>query len=76
LPLDQTKPAQAGVVLWDYGTPTPPTTNHAPDGSAYGQDPHGFGRGNAYLMTQITTFMGTGIIPNLCGNAACQSTTP
>ena len=76
LPLDQTKPAQAGVVLWDYGTPTPPTTNHAPDGTAYGQDPHGFGRGNAYLMTQITTFMGTGIIPNLCGNAACQSTTP
>ncbi len=74
--LDQTKPAPAGVVLWDYGTPTPPTVNHAPDGAQYGQDPHGFGRGNTYLMTQITTFMATGIIPNLCGNAACQSTTP
>jgi hypothetical protein len=75
-PLDQTKPAQAGVVLWDYGTPTPPTVNHAPDGAAYGQDPHGFGRGNTYLMTQITTFLSTGVIPNLCGNEACQSTTP
>ena len=74
--LDQTKPAQAGVVLWDYGTPTPPTVNLAPDGPAYGQDPHGFGRGNTYLMTQITTFLSTGIIPNLCGEAACQSTTP
>jgi hypothetical protein len=74
--LDHTKPVAAGLVLWDYGTPTPPTTNHAPDGSAYGSDPHGFGRGNALLLDQITTFLGSGMIPNECGNAACQSNTP
>ncbi len=74
--LDQTKPAPAALVLWDYGTPTPPTTNLAPNGSAYGADPHGFGRGNALLLDQITTFLSTGVVPNECGNAACQSKTP
>jgi hypothetical protein len=74
--LNQTKPAPAGLVLWDYGTPTPPTTNLAPDGSAFGQDPHGFGRGNANLLNQITSFLSTGIIPNECGAVACQSKTP
>jgi hypothetical protein len=75
-PLDQTKPAKAGLVLWDYGTPTPPTDNLAPDGSEFGSDPHGFGRGNTSLLDQITTFLTTGVIPNECGAAACQSNTP
>ena len=75
-PLDQTKPAPAGLVLWDYGTPTPPTVNLAPDGPNYGADPHGFGRGNADLLAQITTFLSTGVIPNECGSSACQSNTP
>ena len=74
--LDQTKPAKAGLVLWDYGTPTPPTTNLAPNGGAYGADPHGDGRGNALLLSQITTFLSTGVIPDECGGAACQSNTP
>jgi hypothetical protein len=74
--LDQTKPAAAGLVLWDYGTPTPPTDNLAPDGSQYGSDPHGFGRGNAMLLDQITSFLSTGVIPDECGNTACQSNTP
>jgi hypothetical protein len=74
--LDQTEPARAGLVLWDYGTPTPPTTNLAPNGSAFGADPHGFGRGNSALLTQITTFLETGVIPNGCGPIACQSKTP
>ena len=74
--LNQTKAAKAGLVLWDYGTPTPPTTDLAPNGSAYGADPHGDGRGNASLLTQITTFLATGVIPDVCGGQACQSSTP
>ena len=50
----QTKPVPAGLVLWDYGTPTPPTVNLPPNGSQYGSDPHGDGRGNALLLDQIT----------------------
>ena len=34
----------------------PPSTC-APNGSPYGSDPHGFGRGNALLLDQITTFL-------------------
>jgi hypothetical protein len=75
-PLNHNRPAKAGLVLWDYGTPTPPTDNLAPNGDAYGQDPHGFGRGNASLLNQITTFLRTGVIPNECGTTACQSSTP
>ena len=75
-PLDQTNPAPAGLVLWDYGTPTPPTVNLAPESPTYGDDPHGFGRGNADLLAQITTFLSTGVIPNECGSSACQSSTP
>ena len=37
--LDQTKAAKAGLVLWDYGTPTPPTTDLAPNGPAFGSGP-------------------------------------
>ena len=74
--LNQTEAAQAGLVLWDYGTPTPPTTDIAPNGPAYGADPHGDGRGNASLLTQITTFLQTGVIPDVCGGNACQSSTP
>ena len=74
--LNQTKPTNAGLVLWDYGTPTPPTDNLAPNGAAYGADPHGFGRGNVSLLNQITTFLHTGVIPDQCGGLACQSMTP
>ena len=74
--LNHDKPVTAGLVLWDYGTPTPPTDNHAPDTDAFGQDPHGYGRGNASLLDQITTFLTSGVIPNECGDAACQSNTP
>ncbi|MDQ1460159.1 MAG: hypothetical protein QOI08_1643, partial [Actinomycetota bacterium] len=74
--LNQSQPAKAGLVLWDYGTPTPPTNNLAPNGDAFGHDPHGFGRGNTLLLDQITSFLTTGVIPNECGTAACQSQTP
>jgi hypothetical protein len=74
--LNQTEAAKAGLVLWDYGTPTPPTTDLAPNGPAYGADPHGDGRGNASLLTQIATFLTTGVIPDVCGGQACQSSTP
>ena len=74
--LNQTKAVPAGLVLWDYGTPTPPVNNLPPDGPQFGNDPHGNGRGNSFLLTQLSSFLRTGIIPNLCGSAACQSNTP
>ncbi len=68
---NQTKANPAFVELWDYGTPTPPTVNLAPSGSQYGSDPHGYGRRDPGLITQIYSFMSTGIVPNVCGTTAC-----
>jgi hypothetical protein len=70
---DQTKVNKATLVLWDYGTPTPPTDNRAPvNTSIYGNDPHGYGRRTDALLSQVTTFMKTGLVPDLCNAAACQ----
>lgn len=52
--------------LWDYGTPTPPTVNLAPDTSAYGNDPHGYGRRTPGLIDQIRSFQVTGLIADIC----------
>lgn len=68
---DQTKQNKAFVELWDYGTPTPPTVNLAPDASQYGSDPHGFGRRTPGLVGQIYTFATSGYVPDICGGAAC-----
>ena len=57
---------KALVELWDYGTPTPPTDNHAPNGSAYGSDPHGYGRRTPGLIDQIRSFQVSGIITDIC----------
>jgi len=74
--LNQSLPVRAGLVLWDYGTPTPPTNNLAPNGPAYGADPHGDGWGNAKLLVDVLAFLKSGEIPDVCGGLACQSNTP
>jgi hypothetical protein len=40
-----------------------------------GADPHDDGRGNASPLTQITSFLTTGVISDVCGGQACQSNT-
>jgi hypothetical protein len=61
----------AFVELWDYGTPTPPTVNLPPNGSQFGNDPHGYGRQTPGLIAQIYSFLTTGIVPNICGSTSC-----
>ena len=61
---------KALVELWDYGTPTPPTDNHAPDGSQYGSDPHGYGRRTPGLIDQIKGFQVTGLVSDICLNGS------
>jgi hypothetical protein len=67
--LDYTRPVTAAGILWDYGTPTPPTVNLAPSGPAYGQDPHGFGRETPGLIDQIKGFFQTGYLTDICHGA-------
>jgi hypothetical protein len=61
----------AFVELWDYGTPTPPTVDLPPSGTAYGSDPHGFGRQDPGLIVQIHDFMSTGLVPDVCSGGPC-----
>ena len=61
----------AFIELWDYGTPTPPTVNLPPSGAQYGNDPHGYGRQDPGLITQIYDFMSTGLVPDVCGSGPC-----
>jgi hypothetical protein len=53
------------LVIWDYGTPAPPTTNTPP---RQGTDPHGLGRNNPVLFEQIDRFLRSdGAFVDLCG---------
>ncbi len=73
-PLDQTAPAAAGIVLWDFhDTPAPPVDNRPPSVS---DNPHQMGRSNPGVVAQIDTFLRSGIIPDECGGAACQAPGP
>ncbi len=67
--LDQTKPAKAGLVLWDYGTPTPPTTNLAPNGSAFGSGSRtASAAATRCCLNQITSFLEHGRDPERMWN--------
>jgi hypothetical protein len=74
--LDYSKKVTAAGILWDYGTPTPPTVNLPPAGSAYGQDPHGFGRETPGLVDQIKNFFQTGYLSDICHGACVGVPSP
>jgi hypothetical protein len=72
--LNQTKAVKAALELWDFGTLTPPSDNLAPaNGSGAAADPHDYGRADPLLDRQIITFLKTGVVPDVCGQAACQA---
>ena len=72
-----TKAAPAGLVLWDYGTPTPPTDQPRAQRRRVRRTTRtASAAATRMLLNQITTFLATGVIPNECGAAACQSNTP
>ncbi|CAN5449830.1 hypothetical protein BH18ACT1_BH18ACT1_11430 [soil metagenome] len=48
------------LVVWDFGTPAPPTVNIAPRPPEYGEDPHGKGRGEPRLLAQADAFLQPG----------------
>ncbi|WP_239077099.1 hypothetical protein [Actinocatenispora rupis] len=63
----------SAMVVWDSGTPSPPTTNTAPDGSGYGHDPHSDPRNSAAARQQKATFLATGTVVDVCGGAPCTA---
>jgi hypothetical protein len=67
--LSHSATAQAAIVMWDFGAPVPPTNNVAPTAGA---DTHDFGRSLDANVLQFTTFLRTGVVPDVCSGAACQ----
>jgi hypothetical protein len=59
----------ATYVMWDFGTPAPPTTNTPP---TEGEDPHGKGRTSPRVLELVGTFLRSGTVPEVCGDAPCQ----
>jgi hypothetical protein len=72
LPAD-TAALTAHLVIWDYGTPAPPTVNLPPAGPAYGNDPHGAGSREPLVLQQALTFLTTGTVPDVCAGGPCVS---
>lgn len=71
---DPANPSRAILVVWDYGTPAPPTVNLPPTEPEYGEDPHGAGSQEPMVLQQALTFLFTGEFTDPCGAVACQST--
>lgn len=73
-PLDPAAPTNAILVLWDFGTPAPPSVNLPPTEPEYGRDPHGAGSQEPLVLQQALTFLLTGEFTDLCNAGPCQST--
>jgi hypothetical protein len=61
------------LVVWDFGTPAPPTVNLPPTSPEYGDDPHGAGSSEPRLLQQALTFLLTGKVVDVCGGQPCVS---
>ncbi|MFM7684394.1 MAG: hypothetical protein ACKPDI_00520 [Actinomycetota bacterium] len=72
--LDHSAQGNAAVVVWDFGTPHPPTVNLPPTDPEYGRDPHGAGSDEPLVLQQALTFLLTGEVPDVCDGKPCVST--
>lgn len=72
--LDHSAQGNAAVVVWDFGTPHPPTVNLPPSEPEFGQDPHGAGSDEPLVLQQALTFLLTGEVTDVCNAGPCVST--
>lgn len=73
-PLDPSAPGDSILVVWDFGTPAPPTVNLPPFEPDYGEDPHGAGSDEPLVLQQALTFLLTGTFDDVCNARPCAST--
>jgi hypothetical protein len=60
----------SGLVVWDFGTPTPPVENLPNRG---GEDPHGKLTGVPEALALVLGFVTEGTITDVCGDGPCQA---
>jgi hypothetical protein len=62
------------LVVWDYGTPPPPTGNLPPRSPQYGSDPHGKGAAEPRVGQQVDDFLrDDGFFDDRCLGVPCTS---
>lgn len=60
----------SALIVWDSGTPAPPTTNTPPTAGA---DPHSVPRSQPVVRYQDAAFLLNGVVLNVCDTAPCQA---
>ncbi len=67
----------SAMIVWDSGTPTPPTAIIPPRPPTYGVDPHETPRRDPKAQLQKSEFMKTGgAVIDTCGGAPCTAVDP
>lgn len=64
----------SAYVMWDYGTPAPPSGPTPPFPPDYGTDPHGAGSSETLVLVQALGFLLDGTLPDVCGAGPCVGT--
>ncbi|GAA1299867.1 hypothetical protein [Saccharothrix xinjiangensis] len=65
--------AGSAMVVWDSGTPAPPTTNTPPTEPEHGRDPHSDPRSSVDARRQKAAFLTGGVVVDVCGGAPCTA---
>lgn len=66
-PIETYPHAGSALVIWDFGTPTPPLGNLNPFPPEFGSDPHSRPRAHPAAQEQKAVFMRTGEVVDTCG---------
>ncbi len=63
----------SALLMWDFGTPRPPTDNVPPRGDAFGDDPHDMDHGTPQALDAVTRFLAPhGSLGVICGGKPCN----
>ena len=61
----------SAYVMWDFGTPAPPSGPTPPFSPDYGTDPHGAGSSEPLVLIQALGFLLDGSLTDVCSGAPC-----
>lgn len=61
----------SAYVMWDFGTPAPPSGPTPPFSPDYGNDPHGAGSSEPLVLVQALSFLLEGNLVDVCGGKPC-----
>ena len=62
----------SAYVMWDFGTPAPPSGPTPPLPPDYGNDPHGAGSSEPLVLIQALGFLIDGTLADVCAGAPCK----